>query len=74
MYTGIPNCKFLFQTLCFAAYQFQANLIRTMMQIENTFFDLASKGDCNCLVICDRGTMDATACKNILNLFPLILW
>ena len=34
-----------------------------MMQIENTFFDLATTCSTNCLVICDRGTMDATACE-----------
>ena len=34
-----------------------------MITIEQTFFDLAAACDKNCLVICDRGTMDATACK-----------
>jgi len=42
-------------------YVFQENLIRTMMQIEDTFFDLASSCSRNCLVICDRGIMDASA-------------
>lgn len=32
-----------------------------MMQIENTFFDLAARSERNCLVICDRGSMDASA-------------
>merc|ERR1719479_381171 len=32
-----------------------------MIQIENTFFDLAKKSKRNCLVICDRGAMDASA-------------
>ena len=45
-----------------AAEKFQANLLKTMMQIENSFFDLASASfSQNCLVICDRGTMDASA-------------
>ena len=36
--------------------------LKTMIQIENSFFDLASSGgNQNCLVICDRGTMDASA-------------
>ena len=48
---------------CVSAYSFQENLIRTMLQIENTFFDLASQCSQNCLVICDRGIMDASACK-----------
>ena len=32
-----------------------------MIQIENAFFDLAEESDRNCLVICDRGAMDASA-------------
>jgi predicted ATPase len=43
------------------AYKFQENLLKTMMQIESTFFDLASNCSQNCLVICDRGLMDASA-------------
>ena len=40
----------------------QENLLKTMIQIENTFFDLAmATEDRNVLVICDRGTMDASA-------------
>ena len=34
-----------------------------MMQIEDTYFDLAAGCKQNCLVICDRGVMDASACK-----------
>lgn len=33
-----------------------------MMQIEDTFFDLANTCEQNCLLICDRGLMDASAC------------
>eukprot|EP00051_Salpingoeca_urceolata_P001026 m.38075 g.38075 ORF g.38075 m.38075 type:complete len:414 (-) comp11150_c0_seq2:1727-2968(-) len=44
------------------ADDFQENLLKAMMTIENTFFDLARQHvDRNCLVICDRGLMDATA-------------
>lgn len=43
------------------AKEFQSNLLKTMLQIENTFFDLAKKSHKNCLVICDRGAMDASA-------------
>ena len=32
-----------------------------MIQIENSFFDLANSTERNCLVICDRGAMDASA-------------
>ena len=35
-----------------------------MLQIENSFFDLANSTERNCLVICDRGAMDASAFIN----------
>lgn len=40
---------------------FQENLIKTMLCIERTFFDLAKSSKNNCLIICDRGVMDAAA-------------
>ena len=43
------------------AEKFQENLLTTMLQIEDTFFDLAAATDRNVLVICDRGSMDASA-------------
>lgn len=43
------------------AFKFQENLLRTMLQIENTFFELAESNDRNTLIICDRGAMDASA-------------
>lgn len=46
-----------------AAYKFQENLIRTMVQIENTYFELGNSSNRNCLIICDRGVMDASACE-----------
>ncbi|XP_023331703.1 TRPL translocation defect protein 14 isoform X2 [Eurytemora carolleeae] len=45
----------------YAATEFQENLLRTMIQIENSFFALAEASERNCLIICDRGTMDASA-------------
>ena len=40
----------------------QENLPHTMLQIEDTFFDLATGNkERNVLVICDRGAMDASA-------------
>jgi len=45
----------------YAQIEFQENLLRTMIQIENSFFALAEASERNCLVICDRGTMDASA-------------
>lgn len=43
------------------AYFFQENLLKTMLQVEMTFRDLAESSSNNCLIICDRGAMDATA-------------
>ena len=43
------------------ADRFQENLIKVMIATETTFFDLAESSKTNCLVICDRGVMDATA-------------
>jgi len=43
------------------ADRFQQNLIKTMMQIEQTYFDLAEMSNTNALVICDRGVMDPSA-------------
>jgi hypothetical protein len=48
-----------------AAFNFQENLLKTMLQIEQTFFTLAENTlDRNVLVICDRGGMDPSACEN----------
>jgi predicted ATPase len=44
-----------------AREKFQENLLKTMMQIEQTYFDLANSSSQDCLVICDRGAMDASA-------------
>ena len=44
-----------------AKEKFQENLLKTMMQIEQSFFDLAESSRKNCLIICDRGAMDASA-------------
>lgn len=45
---------------------FQSNLLKTMIQIENTFFDLATSAIANgskqnIIIICDRGAMDPSA-------------
>lgn len=42
-------------------YNFQENLIRTMLQLEQTFFDLAATCKKDALVICDRGAMDPSS-------------
>jgi predicted ATPase len=46
------------------AFEFQRDLLRVMINIEETFFNLAnseSEMGHNCIVLCDRGTMDASA-------------
>lgn len=43
------------------AFKFQENLLKTMLQIENTFFALGDSCSRDCLIICDRGAMDASA-------------
>ncbi|XP_003386950.1 PREDICTED: TRPL translocation defect protein 14-like [Amphimedon queenslandica] len=40
---------------------FQENVLLTILQLERTYTDLASRDSKNCLVVCDRGTMDASA-------------
>ncbi|XP_046840269.1 TRPL translocation defect protein 14-like [Xenia sp. Carnegie-2017] len=43
------------------SFEFQENLLKTIIQLENTFFNLAKSCCQNCLVICDRGVMDPSA-------------
>jgi len=44
-----------------------------MVQIENTYFELGNSSTRNCLIICDRGVMDASACEYlIMEFYPLI--
>lgn len=42
-------------------FDFQENLVKTMIALEDTYFTMAAKSEQNCLVICDRGLMDASA-------------
>ncbi|PFX25628.1 TRPL translocation defect protein 14-like [Stylophora pistillata] len=42
-------------------YNFQENLMRTLLQLEQTFFDLASTSKKDTIVICDRGAMDPSS-------------
>ncbi|CAG0890965.1 unnamed protein product [Darwinula stevensoni] len=43
------------------SFLFQESLLKTMMQIEQSYFSLAESNSHNCLIICDRGAMDASA-------------
>ena len=47
---------------------FQKNVLKTIIQLETTYFDLAEEEtNRNVLVVCDRGTMDPSACKFCFN-------
>ena len=46
-----------------SANGFQANLLKTMMQIESVYVELAAlEPEKNVLIVYDRGTMDPSAC------------
>ncbi len=45
------------------AEKFQRNILKTIIQLESTFFELAEEDTKNVLVVCDRGTMDPSACE-----------
>lgn len=61
----------LYWFFCFSAYKFQENLLKSMMQIENTFFELGQSSSRDCLIICDRGAMDVGSCKWWINFSTL---
>ena len=42
---------------------FNESILKTMMQVEQTFMELARLGEEKYLVVCDRGTMDPSACE-----------
>ena len=59
----ICTVKFLLRTEVNIDPLLQENLVKTMLCLEDTYFSMAEKittGQ-NALVICDRGTMDASA-------------
>ena len=45
------------------------NFVKTIVQLENTFFDYAEADatNRNILIVCDRGAMDPSACKSRLH-------
>ena len=45
------------------AKDFQRNILKTIIQLETTFFEMAREDKKNVLVVCDRGTMDPSACE-----------
>ena len=42
---------------------FQENIIRTIIQLEKVYDDLAKLQEECVLIICDRGVMDPSACE-----------
>jgi len=42
-----------------------------MLQLENTYFELGESSEQNCLIMSDRGAMDAAAC-NITIIFMIL--
>ena len=42
---------------------FNESIVRTMMNVEQTFMELAKLGSKKCLIVCDRGVMDPSACE-----------
>lgn len=42
---------------------FQRNILKTILQLETTFFELAEQDKKNVLIVCDRGAMDPSACN-----------
>lgn len=55
------------------ADKFQENVLLTILQLEKTYFDMAAEDHGNCLVVCDRGAMDASACELLHILFLVII-
>lgn len=47
---------------------FQRSILKTVLTIESTFFQLAEHDTANVLVVCDRGAMDPSACEIIIDL------
>ena len=54
---GLPSSfrYFFYVLLISQTVGLQENLLKTMIQIEDSFFDLAEASERNCLIICDRG-------------------
>ncbi len=45
------------------AQDFNRNILKTILQLETTFFEMASEDKRNVIIVCDRGTYDPSACK-----------
>ena len=56
----MQKSTFLNYPIC-QVLDFQEHLVATMMALEDTYFSMAEKCSQNCLIIADRGVMDASA-------------
>ncbi len=45
------------------AQDFNRNILKTILQLETTFFEMAAEDKRNVIIVCDRGTYDPSACK-----------
>jgi hypothetical protein len=43
------------------AVKFQINIMRTQMNLEDTFIDVALNSEMKTVILCDRGVMDGSA-------------
>ena len=57
--TGVKFAELTYQQ----SMDFQSNILRTILQIEKTIFDLAEQDKGKVLIVCDRGAMDPSACE-----------
>ena len=57
--TGVKFAELTYQQ----GMGFQSNILRTILQIEKTIFDLAKQDKGKVLIVCDRGAMDPSACE-----------
>lgn len=45
------------------ARDFNRNILKTILQLETTFFEMAVEDKRDVIIVCDRGTFDPSACE-----------
>lgn len=45
------------------ARDFNRNILKTIIQLETTFFEMAVEDKRDVIIVCDRGTFDPSACE-----------
>lgn len=56
----------------FPVNTFQENLLKTLLQLEKTYFDMAATSKKDTLVISDRGAMDPSSCMNSFAIYTVV--